>query len=274
MLSPLRMVKSVLILTCLLNLSVRAQTSPGTISVSGEAQVVVTPNKAVLTATIESQAADVQEARKKNNEITNMILKFLTQQKLDEQQIETDFIEISVVEEADIRYYEKGQKGQQRAQINQLPAQSNNPFGGDERSLANEQTLTIIYRATRKLSITVLDLETLEEIYCGLLTNGITRSPTVALQSTDAKLHLAKVRQEAVQDAKDKAQLMAGQLNANIVAIRSITESETGAGRLSSGGYRDPFDGDASSMPMGAGKLAFNAKVDIVFQLSETVLRK
>jgi len=259
---------------CLLSSAIRAQTLLGTISVSGEAQVIVTPNKAVITATIESQAAEVPEVQKKNNETTQTILKFLEEQKLEERQIQTAFIEITSTEESNRVYSEKGQNNQQPAQFNRPQRQSGNPFGGDEQSSANEQTKTTTYQATRTIAITVLDLERFEEIYCGLLTRGIKRSPTVLLQNSDSKRHLEKVRQEAVQDARDKAQLMAGQLNAQLSAIRSMSESQTGLGRSGSMHSRDPFDGGSSNETTGAGKITYAAQVEIVFQLSDAVLRK
>ena len=273
LLSPQRTVGLLLTLVCVLNSSICAQNSSGTISVSGEAEVSVLPNIALIKTSIESMGADVPAARKANSEATKSILEFLKKQQVEQHNIHRGFIEIRLLEESNEVRYEKGKGGQQRAQANQLPPQSSDPFGSDGRSSSNEQSVTTTYQATRELTISVTDLEKLEEIYCGLLTQGINRSPIVELQSTGEKEHLKGVRQAAVQDAKDKAELMAGQLRSQLASIRSITESKGSSGRGAIRTY-DPFDGGYASSTSLAGRITYSAQVEVVFQLSDEVRRK
>ena len=245
-----------------------AQVAPPTITVFGEAETSVAAETVMISATIESSAEQVPEARSRNNQTTETILKFLKEQGVKASKIKTSLIEIDIVQESDEFYSEKGKPYPQPPQ-----AQSNDPFGTNASPRSeDEPPAKTIYRAERQLAITGLELSAFEEIYCGILTRGINRKPKVVLQNSSPKTHFAKVQADAVKVAAEKARLMADSLQLKLINVKTIVDLQSNNGRGGGRAY-DPFDGGPANDAAGINDVTYRAKVEIVFTLSEAAGR-
>ena len=244
------------------SLPVFAQAPSSTITVSGEAEMSVPAEMVMISATIESIAEQVPEARRANNETTETIVKFLKEQGVKANQIKTSLIEIYINQESEEVYSEKGRSYQQQRQS------GNDPFGSDPPRAEGDQPAKTTYRAQRELAITGIELSAFEDIYCGILTRGINIQPKVVLQNSSPKTHFAKVQADAVKVAAEKARLMAESLKLKLINVKTIVDLQSNNGRGGGRAY-DPFDSGPADDAAGINDVTYRAKVEIVFTLSE-----
>ncbi len=268
---------------CLLqqSMSVDAQPPRSTIKVVGEAEASVKPDKVLITATIETKAEDVAGVRLKHSEATEQILSFLKEQGIKPEQIKTSLLEINLLEVANESY---SKKAGNRQQPQNQRAEDDNPFSGDtedqtngNQGSGNEATVIAAtktsYVARREVAVTLTELTKFEDIYCGLLTRGVRGSPDVVLQNNSPQTFLNRVSEEAVKVAKERARVVAFQLNSRattrLTAIDTIVESRSGGSIL---GMHDPFGG-GPTFSMNVGEIVYHAKVNVVFQMSDADLK-
>ena len=162
-----------------------------TISVSSEGKTQVVPNIAKITAAIESQNHNLDQARKNNQERVDRIVNLLKEQGVEEKDIKTEFISAGP-----------------------------NP---DIYSPSIRQTLN---RVITSLEITIRDFRKADQIIALLTANGTTNLYGPNLTIDDQTLEKAKseARQKAVENAKQKAAELAQASGRKIGKVTSIKD--------------------------------------------------
>ena len=266
----------VVVLNPLLSVIAIGQEPKPTISVKGEAEVSLIADEIVIHASIESRAKTAADACKDNREKCRLLLEFLKSQRIDEKQIRTDLLSIDPIDPDPGSRKGKGTS----------KTQSKDDLFGDPAtegiSLAPRPRI-IGYTAFRNFAIVVKDLTKFEEIYQGIVENGINRVDNVEYRSSHENVNREKLRQQAVRVAKERAQAMARELGATLSAIKSIgnvsgrVSNRESRGVLSGmggmgGGYGDPFS--SREAPMIDGQITLQSSVDVVFYLGNTELKE
>jgi uncharacterized protein len=261
---------------CLFLLCIRALLAVGeepspTISVIGEAAVSIAADEIVIHASIESLAKDASQACKDNQEKSRRLIEFLKAMKINDQHIDADLLSITSIAPQESS---SGKKGGKQSTSN------NDPFGRDaelEEAGLGPTRRIIGYRAFRSFAIVIKDFGKFEEIYKGIVEQGVNRVDRIEYRSSNESKHREELRILAVRNAKNKAAAIANELGAKLDSIKSISnESNRVGSRDSRGGYGmgmgDPFGSDITSDS--AGKIRMETSIIAVFSLRDTDLKK
>lgn len=236
-----------------------------TITVSGEAEMLVVPDEVVITAGIETRAQTVAAATEENAAKISAILTYLQEAGIEDRNVRTEYISIEPILRGPTRYQAKGY-----AQQSNAPAVSNDPFDTGTEPKAEQPAG---YLVSRQFAISITDLQKFEDIYQRLVELGINRVQGIAFKTSELRRLRDQARLEAVRAAKEKAQAMAGELGARIASVKTIEEGRRSGGY---GGYMqnsdsDPFGTPSGDMPsLAVGQIAITASVEIVFVLGNT----
>lgn len=239
-----------------------------TITVSGEAEMLVVPDEVVITAGIETRAQTVAAATEDNAAKISAILTFLKEAGIEDRNVRTEYISIEPIAREQTRYQSKGYAQQSKA-----PPASDNPFDDIGTEPKAEQPAG--YLVSRQFAISITDLQKFEDIYQRLIELGINRVQGIAFKTSKLRRLRDQARLEAVRAAKEKAQAMAGELGARIASVKTIEEGRRSGGY---GGYMqnsdsNPFgDPSGDTRPLAVGQIAITASVEIVFVLGNTEL--
>lgn len=162
------------------------------VAVNGEASQLVTPNRAYLSLSADSESSSPSSAQKRVQTIIETTLSFLLDQGIDKNLLTSSTLSISPVYEWD--------------------------------QAANTQRLRA-YRAAQSIRVTVTDLTTLQTLIEGGLTHGITQisAPTL-FHSHHTELH-QNVLADAMRNAQNRAQILATTANMQVgdpIAINAV----------------------------------------------------
>lgn len=233
----------------------RSDSTP-TISVSGNAEIKVAPDQAILRFAIVAEEKTLDAAAAKVDSVVKDVNSFLATNKIESQYVNTDLI-----------------------RINPVYSRDNSVFQGSlQRSRQNtrndaDQLKPIGYSATRQLSVTVSDLAKLETIYKGLLSSGVNKIQGVDFRTTELRKHRDAARLKAVKAAREKATALAEELGAKLAGVQTINESSpqyfSNAPMLQNS---ISFAGApaANISSIARGEISINASISVVFRLKET----
>jgi uncharacterized protein YggE len=239
-----------------------------TISVIGEASVSIAADEIAIYASIESVAKTASQACKDNQEKSQKLVEFLKKMEINEQHIDADLLSINSIAPRESSSHEKGSY---QANSNQ------DPFGDSiefEDVGLDSQRRIIGYRAFRSFVIVIKNFAKFEEIYQGIVEQGINRVDRVEHRSSKESQHREELRILAVRNAKNKASAIANEVGAKLDSIKSISNESNRSGRRDSrGGYGmdDPFESEDRSHK--AGKIRLESSVSVVFSLRDTQLK-
>ncbi|MCU0721350.1 MAG: SIMPL domain-containing protein [Pirellula sp.] len=240
-----------------------------TISVIGEASVSIAADEIAIYASIESLAKTASQACKDNQEKSRKLVEFLKKMEINEQHIDADLLSISSIASRD----------SSSSKMGSYQESSDQDLFGDsiefEDAGLGSQRRIIGYRAFRSFAIVIKDFEKFENIYQGIVEQGINRVDRVEHRSSKEPQHREELRILAIRNAKNKASAMANELGAKLDSIKSISnESNRSVRRDSRGGYGmgDPFDSEERSD--NAGKIRLESSVSVVFSLRDTELKQ
>lgn len=231
-----------------------------TISVTGSAVVRVAPDEAVLKFSIESRDEQLDVAVADNEKKIKAVTDFLRQSKVQPANIRTQVISIRPIFE-------------QPAPSKWSPAQSNLaadrlPTTGDDKAPSIQP---IGFTVSRQLSITITDLDSFETVYSGLIKRGVNDVGGVDFRTTDLREHKDAARIQAVRAAKEKAVAMAGELEATVAGVHTITENRSDIYSGYAMQNRMMVAGEGSDeTSVAAGMIEINATVSVVFRLGAT----
>jgi uncharacterized protein YggE len=210
-----------------------------TITVTGDADVLVAPDEAVLRLKVQTRDEDLDDAIAESDRRVTRVFSALKKLGVKPKHIKTDYMHISpdfVWKEVRVR----------------------------------------AYHTRKSIVVTLKDTDKLEVVLAGALEAGANGLDGVEFRSTELRKHRDRARLLAVQAAREKAQAMAGALGQKIGRPQSILE-QPNSGRWGWWGRRDmvaqnvvqnvgPALG-ATGETVSAGQMRINVKVTVAFEL-------
>lgn len=185
-------------------------TEPTTISFSGHGEVTAKPDIATIYFSISKDAATVKSAQDAVAVIEKKALDFLKTKNIDDKDIKTSNASFNP------KYEYK------RTLCPQI--------GGVEAmyDCGNGKQVLVGYTASESITVKVRDTGEVGAIMQGLGTTGVSdlNGPNFAIENED--LLKAKARKEAIDDARQKAQILADDLGVSLVKISGFSENGGG----------------------------------------------
>ncbi|MBN2212461.1 MAG: SIMPL domain-containing protein, partial [Sedimentisphaerales bacterium] len=178
-------------LTCPHLLAADEQPRQRTITVIGEADVKVTPDKVVLTCGVKSWDKKLQSAKQKNNEALKKTFDICESLQIPKENIQTDYLSVYPEYESDW-WSGKACKG---------------------------------FYVYNTFSITITDMTKLEDLITQLLEAGVNQIHDIRFMTSDLKKYREQARQMATAAAKEKAEKIAEVLDQKIGIPLEITEN-------------------------------------------------
>lgn len=209
-----------------------AQTTPQpTVDVTGVGIVNIVPDHVTVSVRVENTGKDARVVKQLNDAAISEVLAFVKSMKINEKDIQTEYIRLS-------KNYEYNTK-------------------------------TYNYAANQSMKIKLRDLSKYENLMNGLLESGINRIDGVTFSSSEIKQLESQARKNAMLNAKMKAAEYAGALNQTIGKALSI--SEFSQGNPSPPMYRKAMamsDGASGGETIAPGELEIRVTVNVSFVLN------
>lgn len=172
------------------------------ISVTGEAKVAVTPDIAVFTTSVVTNAAKVKDAQQENNRRAQAVREFLEQSGVEERDIKT--VQYSIYPQYE--YYEV-------PPCYSAPCPPRRP-----------PTITS-YEVRSTLEVKVRKLENADKLLDGVISNGANEIGMIEFKVDQEEKIRADAREDAIEDAKEKAKALSKELGIRLKSIVSFSES-------------------------------------------------
>jgi uncharacterized protein YggE len=223
--------------------------SEDTISVTGDAVVKVVPDEVSIVLGVETSDLELTVAKKQNDERILRVLAVAKQFDIKPEQIQTDFINIEPRYTSDY----------------------------DKRTFLG-------YFVRKTVVLTLRDIKRFDEVLSGVLEAGANYVQGIEFRTTELRKYRDQARSLAIKAAKEKAEVLAGELGR--VVKRPISIQENGFGWYSSyGSYWGGRYGGAQSQnvmqnaggtapngdgsTLAPGQISINATVSVTFELGD-----
>lgn len=164
--------------------------APRLVSVSGEAQVRVAPDEAVLVLGVETWDPELSVAKSQNDTRVQRVLALVEEYGIPPEHVQTDHISVQPGE----RGYEKREG----------------------------------YWVRKSIVVTLRDLSRFEDLLTAALEQGATHVHEVRFQTTELRQYKDQARALAIQAAREKAAALTGELDQKVVAPYEIREEQIG----------------------------------------------
>jgi len=237
------------------SLSISAQTTPS-VSVIGEAQMKVSPDQVVFTFEIVTANKDLAVAKRENDARSAKTLTATKAFQIDNEDIQTASLTISP------------------------------KYTGDK--VPRGAQLLIGYEVTKRIFITLRDLEKIDSFLAKAIEAGVNRVVSISIENSQMQKFQEQVRTMAVKNALNKAQAYAAQLGQTIGKAYVIREegadtpgyssgfgSGSGNGTGDGDGWGDPAGRIAtptnpfvSQITFALGQIVIEEKVYVTFELN------
>jgi uncharacterized protein YggE len=218
------------------------------ISVSGTAEVRVAPDEVNLRLAVETRDPKLDEAVKQNDARTAAVLKFLKESGIESKDVQTDYVEIHPQYDTD-----------RRAQ----------------------QIVPEYYLVRRNLGVRLRKVSQFDPVLAGALKQGVNYVLGIEFRTTALRKHRDAARQQAIRAAKEKAQALAGELDAKVGKATSIHEQTAGGSWGWSGANANyyanamaqnsvqvaPGGGESDEGNLAVGMISVTATVNVTFAL-------
>lgn len=176
--------------------------TPRQIVVTGEGKVAVKPDIATFTASVVTQAEKVGEAQSENTRRSNEVLSFLKKSGVEEKDLKTVGYFISPQYQYDSRPC---------IQIYPSPCPQNPPK-------------IVSYEVRHSIEVKVRDLNKVDDLLAGAVDKGANEVGSVQFTVDKIEKVLAEARQKAIEDAKEKAEVLAKDLGVRLTRIVAFSE--------------------------------------------------
>lgn len=224
--------------------SAAAQTAPRSVSTSGEAVVYVVPDEVVLSLGVDTFDENLEQAKAANDAASAKLLATIEAAGVEDRYVQTDVLRV------------------------EIKHRSHRPAEGIEG-----------YYARRSYSVRLKDPKQLESLLDAALRNGANMIYGIDYRTKALRKHRDEARRMAIRAAKEKAELLAGELGCRVGAPLQIRE---GGGGMAFWGGRSqiqnmiqnvmheaaPFGGGGEggeTTPMG--QIGVSATVSVTFDL-------
>jgi uncharacterized protein YggE len=219
----------------------------GTLNVSGQAMIYVVPDEVVVGLGIETFDPSLVQAKAKNDLETTTLLRAIQNVGVEPRHIQTDTVEVS------LEY-----------------RNSSHPSQGIEG-----------YFVRRAFTVTLKNPRNLENLVTSALANGANRIMGLDYRTTELRKFRDEARRKAVAAAREKADLLAGEMSVRLDRPVSISEGYNGwtmssrwwgwnggganvvQNVIQAGGEAGP---DGSTIPLG--QIGVSATVSVTFSLA------
>lgn len=218
---------------------------PRTVTTTGESSVYVTPDEVIIDVGVETFNTSLDAAKQEIDERSKSLLAAIRDAGVETKHVQTDEMRVS------IEY------------------SGNHP----KREVAG-------YIAHREYRVTLKEAKKTESLVDACLKHGANLLLGIDYRSTELRKHRDEARKMAVKAAKEKAELLAGELGEQVARPRTITEGSFGyfgwAGRWSQGNswaqnsvqvQNNGASVEGDTIPIG--QIAITASVNITFDLKD-----
>lgn len=175
---------------------------PPTVSVSGSAEVKVTPDDIDLRFGVETRSEQLPDAKRENDERVAKTLAFLKANGIRPKDVQTDFLSLEPVYHHDL-----------------------------------SRLQPVAYVARKSIGVKLDSLDRFEGILAGVLTNGVTHVHGIDFRTTQLRKHRDTARAMATRAAREKAEAIASELGVRCGKVHSINANEYGGWWGGSGSY-------------------------------------
>jgi uncharacterized protein YggE len=219
---------------------------PRSISVSGTAEIRVSPDEVNLRLGVETRNAQLDEAVKQNETKTTAVLKFLRESGIEDKDVQTDFIQIQPQYHTD--------RGEQ-------------------------QVTPVYYQVQRNLGVRLRKIAQFDMVLAGALKNGVNHVMGIEFRTTELRKHRDAARQQAIRAAKEKAVALAQELDAKVGKAQNINEHTSGgwwgwsgtnwshSNAMIQNSMQSAPGGEPSEGNLAVGQISVNATVNVTFEL-------
>jgi len=220
-----------------------------TISVSGEAEIKVVPDRAVITLGVETLDTSMVAAKRENDRMIEAIGKTARKYGIKETEIQTDFLTVEPK-------YERRR----------------NDYG-------KEIDYFVGHIIRRRLVIDLMDVSKFDDLLSSIIETGVSRIIDVGFYTDNLKEHRERARALAIQAAAEKARKLAAELGQKIGKAISVKEGNaywrsyyggwdsyrrSGQRHVSQVSVDSEFQGET---PIAVGKISVTASVSTSFLL-------
>ena len=229
-------------------LPLSAQVSENRLTVTGDAEIKVAPDRVVISVGVESRSPQLATAKTRNDTAIAAILAAAKNEQVAAADVQTDFIEISPV------------------------------YQSRDTNESRENYLIDYYRVNKTVAITLRDVTRFERLLTAILSAGANRVYGVEFQTSELRKYRDQARDLAVKAAVEKAQAMAGAAGLKVGKPESISAYNQGGG-AAYGRVRGAMsnmsqnvmstaggDGETSDT-FAPGRISVNASVTLTFRL-------
>jgi hypothetical protein len=221
----------------------RAEEAPvRTVTTSGNADVLVTPDEVEVVLGVETRDKNLLLAKKANDERLRKIEDAIAKLKVDPKNVQTDYISI----EPDYR--------------------------------SDDRAEPVLYHVRRSLAVVLKDTSKFPALLTDTLQAGANHVHSVNFRTTELRKHRDHARTMAIQAAREKAIALAKELGQKVGKPRSIQEGGSGwlhRGGFWGGGYGQMAQNVAQNAPstsdspagLSLGQISVSAEITVVFEL-------
>ncbi len=180
--------------------------SPPQLNVTGEGKISVRPDVAIFTVTSVTSAARAGDAQNQNAVRSNAVINFLKQNGVQEKDIKTVNYSIQP----------------------QYVYDDKRPCSSIACPVSGTMPPRIVsYEVRHSLEIRVRDLNSVDDILQGVVSAGGNDVSSIMFKIDDEKLAMAEARKRAIEDATQKAHILARDLGVRLVKITGFSETGT-----------------------------------------------
>lgn len=206
-----------------------------TISVDGSSTIKVAPDKATISISIENTAKDAKSASAQNAQIM--------------QKIQNAILGLAITKDK-----------MQTTNYNLYPVYNTKD---------NSREITG-YSVSNEITVTIDDIDMVGTVIDTAINAGASNVNSIEFGLKDSKIYKDKVLQQAVLDAKSKAQVIANSLGKSIINVVSVNTGNTyiEARNFSNAMYMKAADATGVASPIQSGDISVRANVSVVFEMN------
>jgi uncharacterized protein YggE len=209
------------------------QTQPRTINVTGNAQVLLTPDIAYISIGVQTQAPNAKDAVASNNTQSQAVIAAIQAQGVDPKDIRTSNFSI----------YQQTQTG------------------------PNGETQGIIFVTDNTVYVTARDLTKIGGILDASVAAGANSIYGITFDVQNKDAALASGRDQAMADAQAQAEQLAKAAGATLGAVQSITYYNNSPAPIYYDSKAAPAAVGGGGVPISSGQLSMTVSVNVVYEL-------
>ena len=234
--------RPLLFLTLLIffSLCAQAQNDKSLITVSGQAEIGITPDMAMFTLRVVTLDKDLNRAKALNDESVKKTLALARTYQIEPRDVQTSYISVLTRE-----------------------------YDDDDD---DKPPVFLGYEVSKKIMLTLRDMSRIESLLSDVIRAGVNRVEGIDFRTTQIRQHKDRARQMAIRAAQEKAIALTKEIGQTIGKAHTITEEGTG-GSSSSNNFSVNSTGSVggdysdSEGTIAIGQILVTARVTVSFDL-------